>query len=88
MRQLFKVPVIVDNRAGAGGSVGVGYAARSPADGHTLVMGHIGTLAVNPALYPKLPYDPLKSFEPVTGIANVHNMLLSTRTSRRRRFRS
>src|SRR3954466_15363039 len=51
------------------------YVARSAADGHTLAMGHIGTLAVNPALYPKLPYDPLKSFEPVTGIANVHNML-------------
>jgi tripartite-type tricarboxylate transporter receptor subunit TctC len=71
-----KVPVIVDNRGGAGGSVGMGYVARSAADGHTLVMGHIGTLAVNPALYPKLPYDPLKSFEPVSGIANVHNMLV------------
>jgi tripartite-type tricarboxylate transporter receptor subunit TctC len=70
-----KFPVIVDNRPGAGGSVGMGYVARSAADGHTLAMGHIGTLAVNPALYPKLPYDPLKSFESVTGIANVHNML-------------
>jgi tripartite-type tricarboxylate transporter receptor subunit TctC len=72
----FKSPVIVESRPGAGGSVGVGSVARSPADGHTLVMGHIGTLAVNPALYPKLPYDPLKSFEPVSGIANVHNMLV------------
>jgi tripartite-type tricarboxylate transporter receptor subunit TctC len=71
-----KFPVIVDNRGGAGGSVGMGYVARSAADGHTLVMGHIGTLAVNPALYPKLSYDPLKSFEPVSGIANVHNMLV------------
>jgi len=71
-----KSPVIVESRPGAGGSVGVGSVARSPADGHTLVMGHIGTLAVNPALYPKLPYDPLKSFEPVSGIANVHNMLV------------
>ncbi|RDI59545.1 Bug family tripartite tricarboxylate transporter substrate binding protein [Microvirga subterranea] len=71
-----KSPVVVESRPGAGGSVGVGSVARAPADGYTLVMGHIGTLAVNPALYPKLTYDPLKSFEPVSGIANVHNMLV------------
>jgi tripartite-type tricarboxylate transporter receptor subunit TctC len=71
-----KYPVIVESRPGAGGSVGVGSVARAAADGHTLVMGHIGTFAVNPALYPKLPYDPVKSFEPVSGIANVHNMLV------------
>jgi tripartite-type tricarboxylate transporter receptor subunit TctC len=71
-----KYPVIVESRPGAGGSVGVGSVARASADGHTLVMGHIGTFAVNPALYPKLPYDPLKSFEPVSGISNVHNMLV------------
>lgn len=72
-----KYPVVVESRPGAGGSVGVGTVARAAADGHTLVMGHIGTFAVNPALYPKLPYDPLKSFEPVSGIANVHNMLVA-----------
>jgi tripartite-type tricarboxylate transporter receptor subunit TctC len=71
-----KYPVIVESRPGAGGSVGVGSVARAAADGHTLVMGHIGTFAVNPALYPKLQYDPVKSFEPVSGIANVHNMLV------------
>ncbi|MEE1655467.1 tripartite tricarboxylate transporter substrate binding protein [Microvirga sp. CF3062] len=71
-----KNPVIVESRPGAGGSVGVASVARSPADGHMLVMGHIGTFAVNPALYPKLQYDPMKSFEPVSGIANVHNMLV------------
>jgi tripartite-type tricarboxylate transporter receptor subunit TctC len=71
-----KVPIIVESRPGAGGSVGMGSVARAPGDGHTLVMGHIGTLAVNPALYPKLPYDPLASFEPISGIANVHNMLV------------
>lgn len=71
-----KYPVIVESRPGAGGSVGVGSVARAAADGHTLVMGHIGTFAVNPALYPKLPYDPMKRFEPVSGIANVHNMLV------------
>ncbi|MBQ0821460.1 tripartite tricarboxylate transporter substrate binding protein [Microvirga sp. HBU67558] len=71
-----KNPVIVESRPGAGGSVGVGSVARATPDGHTLVMGHIGTFAVNPALYPKLAYDPMKSFEPVSGIANVHNMLV------------
>ena len=57
-----KCPVIVESRPGAGGSVWVGSVARATADGHTLVMGHIGTFAVNPALYPKLPYDAMKSF--------------------------
>ncbi|PVE25766.1 ABC transporter substrate-binding protein [Microvirga sp. KLBC 81] len=71
-----KHPVILESRPGAGGSVGVGSVARAPADGYTLVMGHIGTFAVSPALYPKLPYDPQTSFEPVSGIANVHNMLV------------
>src|SRR5919107_3907630 len=46
-----KVPVVVESRPGAGGSVGMGSVARAAADGHTLVMGHIGTFAVNPALY-------------------------------------
>lgn len=71
-----KTPVVVESRPGAGGSVGVGSVARASADGYTLVMGHIGTLAVNPALYPKLTYDPMTSFEPISGIANVHNMLV------------
>jgi tripartite-type tricarboxylate transporter receptor subunit TctC len=76
LERALKYPVVVESRPGAGGSVGVGSVARAAADGHTLVMGHIGTFAVNPALYPKLPYDPVKSFEPVSGIANVHNMLV------------
>jgi tripartite-type tricarboxylate transporter receptor subunit TctC len=71
-----KYPVIVESRPGAGGTVGVASVARAPADGYTLVMGHIGTLGVAPALYPKLPYDPLTSLEPVSGIAQVHNMLV------------
>ena len=71
-----KYPVIVESRPGAGGSIGVGSVARATADGHTLVTGYIGTFAVNPALFPKLPYNPMTSFEPVSGIANVHNMLV------------
>lgn len=71
-----KQPVIVESRPGAGGTVGVAAVARAQPDGYTLVMGHIGTLAVAPALYPTLSYDPLKSLEHVSGIAKVHNMLV------------
>jgi len=68
--------VVVENRPGAGGSMGASEVARAQADGHTLLMGHIGTLAVNPALYPKLPYDPVKSFVPVAWVARVPNILV------------
>ncbi len=69
-------PVIVDNIPGAGGSVGADKAAKASADGYTLLMGHIGTLAVNPSLYPNLPYDPVKSFTPVAWVARVPNVLV------------
>ncbi len=71
-----KQQVIIDNRGGAGGSIGADAAAKSPPDGYTLLMGHIGTLAVNPAIYPKLPYDPQKDFAPVTLVATVANVLV------------
>jgi tripartite-type tricarboxylate transporter receptor subunit TctC len=70
------VNVIVDNKPGAGGSVGAGEVAKAEADGSTLLMGHIGTLGVNPSMYPKLPYDPLKSFVPVAYVARVPNVLV------------
>jgi hypothetical protein len=53
--------VLVDNKPGAGGSLGAAEVARAEPDGHTLLMGHIGTLAVNPAIYPRLAYDPLRA---------------------------
>ena len=68
--------VLIDNKPGAGGSLGAGEAAKADADGNTLLMGHIGTLAVNPAIYPKLAYDPLKSFAPVAWVARVPNVLV------------
>jgi len=68
--------VIVDNVPGAGGAIGADKVAKAPADGYTLLMGHIGTLAVNPSLYPKLPYNPLKDFTPVAGVARVPNVLV------------
>ncbi|MDB5924181.1 MAG: Tripartite tricarboxylate transporter family receptor [Betaproteobacteria bacterium] len=67
--------VIVDNRGGAGGQIGAELAARSPADGYTLVVGHIGTFGVNPSLYPKLRYDAIKDFTPISLVARVPNLL-------------
>lgn len=69
-------PVIIDNIPGAGGSVGADKVAKALPDGYTLLMGHIGTLAVNPSLYPALPYDPVKSFAPVAWVARVPNVLV------------
>jgi tripartite-type tricarboxylate transporter receptor subunit TctC len=68
--------VVVESRPGAGGSIGSEAVAKAAPDGHTLLMGHIGTLAVNPSIYPKLNYDPLKSFAHVSMIARVHNVLV------------
>ncbi len=72
---VFGQQCIIDNRPGAGGTIGMEIAARSAPDGYTLVMGHIGTIAVNPALYPKLSYDPLKDFQPITLVAMIPNMM-------------
>jgi tripartite-type tricarboxylate transporter receptor subunit TctC len=63
--------VVVDNRGGAGGSIGAEIVARSSADGYTLLTGHIGTHAINVSLYPKLGYDPVKDFAPVSMIATL-----------------
>lgn len=71
-----KQSVVVDNRPGAGGSIGVQAVARAPADGYTLIGGTISTHAINASLYKKLPYDPVKDFEPVTLIAYVPNVLM------------
>jgi tripartite-type tricarboxylate transporter receptor subunit TctC len=68
--------VIVENRPGAGGNVGADYVAKSPADGYTIVMGAVATHAINPALYPKMPYDPVKDFQPITLVASTPNVLI------------
>ncbi len=68
--------VIPDNRAGAGGSIGAELAAKSPPDGYTLVIGHIGTLAVNPTLYRRLAYNPVTDFAPISTIAKVANIMV------------
>jgi len=69
-------PVVIDNVPGAGGSMGADKVAKAIPDGYTLLMGHIGTLAVNPSIYPKLSYDPIKNFAPVAWVARVPNVLV------------
>jgi tripartite-type tricarboxylate transporter receptor subunit TctC len=71
-----KQQVIVDNRGGASGNIGMELVAKSPPDGHTIVMALTAQLAVNPSLYKKLPYDPLKDFEPITLLASGPYVLL------------
>jgi len=69
-------PVVVDNRAGAGGNIGGQAAARAPADGYTLFMGTVGTHAINQSLYKKMPFDPIKDFAPLSRVAMVPNLLV------------
>jgi len=68
--------VIVENRAGAGGNIGLDYVAKSPPDGYTLIFGHVGTFGFGPSLYQKLPYDPVRDFAPIVLFAMVPNMLV------------
>jgi tripartite-type tricarboxylate transporter receptor subunit TctC len=57
--------VVVENKAGAGGNIGADLVAKAPADGYTIVMGTVGTHAINPGLYRRMPYDALKDFAPI-----------------------
>ena len=59
-------PVVIDNRGGAGGGLGADSVAKSAPDGHTILLGTTGTHTINPNLYSKLPYDPIKDFVAVT----------------------
>jgi tripartite-type tricarboxylate transporter receptor subunit TctC len=70
-------PVIVDNRAGAGGNIGGQAAARANADGYTIFMGTVGTHAINQSLYKKMPFDPIKDFAPLSRVAMVPNLLVA-----------
>lgn len=71
-----KNPVVVENRTGAGGSIGAQAVATAPGDGYTLLMGTIGVLAINEHLYPKLTYSVERQFTPVVEVARVPNLLL------------
>jgi tripartite-type tricarboxylate transporter receptor subunit TctC len=69
--------VIVDNKAGAGGNIGSDSVAKAAPDGYTLLMGTVGTHAINVTLYPKMPYDAVKDFAPVSLVAGVPNVLVA-----------
>ncbi len=68
--------VVVENRGGAGGMIGVDIATKAPADGYTMVMGTIGPIAINPSLYKKMTYDPIRDLIPVSQAANALNVLV------------
>jgi tripartite-type tricarboxylate transporter receptor subunit TctC len=67
---------IIDNKPGAGGNLGADAVAKSAPDGYTLLMGTVGTHAINAALYPKMPYDPVRDFVPIVLVAGVPNVLV------------
>ena len=66
----------VDNKPGAGGNIGADFVAKSPPDGTTLVVGTVGTHAINPALYPSMPYNNIKDFTPISFLASTPNLLV------------
>jgi tripartite-type tricarboxylate transporter receptor subunit TctC len=76
LQQALGQPVIVENKPGAGGNIGADFVAKSPPDGHALVMGAIATHAINPALYASLPYDPLRDFRHIALVVQVPNVLV------------
>jgi len=69
-------PFVIENKAGAGGNIGMEQGARAAPDGYTLTLAPVGNLTVAPALYAKLPYDPVKDFAPITVLAVVPNVLI------------
>ena len=76
MSELLGEKVVVDNRPGAGGTVGTRAVAKSEPDGYTLVLGYTGTLAIGPSLYKSVGYDPRKDFAPIGLIGNAPNSLV------------
>ena len=80
LQKMWGQPVIIENRAGAGGNVGAEAVAKSPNDGYTLLMGTVGTHAINAPLFAqagnKMPFDPVKDFVPITLAAGVPNVMV------------
>jgi len=69
-------PVIIDNRTGAGGNIGADIVAKAAPDGYTLVIGNIGTHAVNVSLFPSMPYDTIKDFTPIVHVLDAEGLLV------------
>ena len=70
------VSVVIENKGGAGGSIGAGAVAKAPNDGYTLVIGTVSTQAINPSLYAKLPYDAERDFAPISPLVRLPNLLV------------
>jgi tripartite-type tricarboxylate transporter receptor subunit TctC len=70
------VPVVIENKGGAGGSIGAGMVAKAPSDGYTLVIGTVSTHAINPSLYARLPYDVERDFAPISPLVRLPNLLV------------
>jgi tripartite-type tricarboxylate transporter receptor subunit TctC len=75
LSELFGQPVLIENKPGANGVLGMDFVAKAPADGHTLFLGTLGNFSVNPALYPNLPFNVDKQFVPLTELASVSFVL-------------
>ena len=76
MTEAWKEQAVIDNRPGAGGNIGAELVAKAPADGYTMLMGTVGTHAINASLYAKMPYDHVKDFAPVILVAAVPNVMV------------
>ena len=76
LQRAFGQPFVVDNKPGAGGNNGAAEVAKAANDGYTILMGTVGTHAINAALYPKMAFDPVKDFAPITLVAGVPNVLV------------
>lgn len=76
LSELLGQQVVVDNRPGASGDIGMQLVARSPSDGYTIVLGYIANLGIGPSLNPNMPYDPVKDFAPITQVAGASNILV------------
>ena len=80
MSELLGQQVVIENRTGASGNIGMEAAAKAPADGYTIYLGNIGTISINPAIFPTLPVNPVKDFIPVSLVAELPSILVANPT--------
>jgi len=86
LSERWKQPVVIENRAGAGGVIGTESVAKAPADGYTLLVTYEGSQAINPSLYENLPFDSIKDFEPIATIAVTPFLLIVSPQTKAKTF--